>query len=158
MNKHADKCRQSSWLPLTIAIIMTFCTSNSAFSRAGTIAPGKVKPEPTESAPGNATNVAGDILGKWWYTAILYSDGKTSELRNRQSNLELKADGKYSQNIWAGDALQGHEGTYTVRGNRLTLDWEGEKEVYTMTFGAGGSTLTLKADDGSGWKLERAKK
>jgi len=103
-------------------------------------------------------NASGGIVGTWLYTEILYDDGKTYVMQNRQSSLDVKPNGKYSQNIWFGSSLQGHEGTYTVRGSRLTLDWAGKKEIYTMTFGADGNTVTLKTAKGGGWKLERAKK
>jgi hypothetical protein len=115
--------------------------------------------------PGNAfaegtktdkTNSGADVVGSWRIAAILNEDGSTMELRHKQSSFEFGSDGKYNQNIWVGNNLQGHGGTYKISGNQLTLDWSGKKEVYTMTPGANG-TLTLKEASGSGWRLERAK-
>jgi hypothetical protein len=90
-----------------------------------------------------------DLSGRWWYTEMLFTGGKTQALRNRESSLEFSGN-KFTQSMDGG----GRDGTYTVSGNRLTLNVSaGEKEVYTMTLSA--NSLTLISSDGSGWKLER---
>jgi hypothetical protein len=93
-----------------------------------------------------------DLTGAWYYTALVDENGKVTEMANRESWLELKKNGDYEQRVFTGTLT----GTYSVAGDRLTLRPENsDPRVYTIVFGAGGNTLTLKAANGSAYKLER---
>lgn len=106
---------------------------------------------------------AGGVVGSWYYIALVNADGSETGLNNRESLLNLKADGTFENSL--GVAGRGSQiGTYSVSGNRLTLNAENrEPRTYTITFGddgkrtfsLSGKTLTLINKDGIGYKLER---
>jgi len=143
-------------------------TKEEFFAGKGTKMPGNVavaevnqakqKPQANKTEK-QTTNGAGtaNIKGAWLYTTILYADGKVYELRNRQSNIDLKENGDYYQNTWMGGINNmSTDGKYVVAGSRLTLKPKsGKEEIYIFNLSADGNLLNLKAGDGSGWKLER---
>lgn len=92
----------------------------------------------------------GNVVGTWYYTAIINADGTEQKMSNSESYLWLKKDGSYEHRF---GATYGQIGTFVASANRLTLNREdGDKKVYTMTIS--GKTMTLKYSKG-GYKLER---
>ncbi|MCW3074659.1 MAG: hypothetical protein JWP69_1728 [Flaviaesturariibacter sp.] len=116
------------------------------------------KPKVATKATGAAASSSG-LRGSWWFTTLLYKNGTRDELRNRQSGLDLKADGTYVINTWLGGSNNMRTvGTYKLTGNKLTLLQKGSApKVYTTSLSDGGTILTLMASDGSGYKAERGK-
>ncbi|MEJ7912295.1 MAG: hypothetical protein WKF70_04015 [Chitinophagaceae bacterium] len=120
-------------------------------------ATGATEAKSLEFKDGSGNN---NIQGAWWFTVILYADGTDYVLRNRQSGLDLHANGTYTLNTWLGGANNMRTaGTYTVLGSKLTLNEKGgDKKVYQFKLGEAGSVITLIAPDKSGYKAERSKK
>jgi hypothetical protein len=99
----------------------------------------------------NRRAAAADLTGTWYYTALVDENGKVTQMANRESWLTLKKNGDYEQRVFTGTLI----GTYSVAGNRLTLKPENsDARVYTVVL-EGGNKLTLKATNGSAYKLER---
>jgi hypothetical protein len=104
------------------------------------------------------------LVGVWYYIALVDADGSEKELSNRESFLDLKADGTFENSLGVLAGRGSQVGTYSVSGSRLTLNAENrEPKTYTMTFGndgkkthkLSGRTLKLVNKDGIGYKLER---
>jgi hypothetical protein len=104
------------------------------------------------------------VVGTWYYISLINDDGSEKELSNRESFLDLKADGTFENSLGVLAGRGSQIGTYSVSGNRLTLNAENrEPKTYTMTFGndgkkthgLSGQTLKLINKDGIGYKLER---
>jgi hypothetical protein len=104
------------------------------------------------------------VVSPWYYIALVSEDGSEKELSNRESYLDLKADGTFENSLGALGGRGSQIGTYRVKGNQLTLNAENrEPKTYTMTFGddgkrthgLSGKTLKLVNKDGIGYKLER---
>jgi hypothetical protein len=104
------------------------------------------------------------VVGTWYYISLINDDGSEKELSNREGFLNLKADGTFENSLGVLAGRGSQIGTYTVSGNRLTLNAENrEPKTYTMTFGndgkkthgLSGQTLKLINKDGIGYKLER---
>ncbi len=92
----------------------------------------------------------GNVVGTWYYTAIIGKDGAEQKLSNSESYLWLKDDGSYENRFGAS---YGQIGNYAAGASRLTLNREnGDKKAYTMTID--GTTMTLKSGAG-GYKLEK---
>lgn len=69
---------------------------------------------------------------------------------------ELRADGTFTQNFATASTTGTINGSYTLRGNRLTLNPENRgPSSFTASVSADGNTLTLRGDDGSGYRLTR---
>jgi len=126
-------------------------------TRQGT---GEVKANKESIAKERGTPASSNKLaGAWWHTTIMYADGKDYQLRNRQSGLNLNDNGSYVLNTWLGGANNMRTtGTYSVSGNNLTLKQrDGKIFKYALELSADQKLLTIRADDGSGYKLERSK-
>ena len=117
----------------------------------------QIAPEKQTRNPTPANN--GNLVGSWFYIALMNADGSESPLNHRQSLLNLKADGTFESTFG-----QFHEiGTYRVNGNRVTLSPENKApKTYSVsfgddgkrTFGLSGKTLSLM-NNGIGYKLEK---
>jgi hypothetical protein len=100
---------------------------------------------PVKTTAGNV----GNVVGTWYYTAIINADGSEQKLSNSESYLWLKEDGSYENRFGA----VGQIGTYAGAAGRLTLNRENVgSKTYTMTIS--GKTMILKSGAG-GYKLER---
>jgi len=117
---------------------------------------------PADQTRHQPTRDAGGVVGSWYYIALVNADGSETGLNNRESLLMLKADGTFENSLVAGRGSQ--IGTYSVMGNRLTLNAENrEPKAYSITFGddgkrtfgLSGKTLVLINEGGLGYKLER---
>jgi hypothetical protein len=147
MLKHLDFSRKIL-ISLTIAFSILFCQAFKNQEKSGTNMPA------VEGGVILKVN-NGDLKGKWLYAAIISSDGKVRKLNNRESNFIVRADGTYENNFGVYPNWSQTRGKYSVKGSRLTLVRDdGDEKVYDMTFD-GGTTLTLKAPNGSGYILEK---
>jgi hypothetical protein len=122
---------------------------------------GKDRPAPIDE---NQVLRSADLVGTWYYIAILHANGTENELRNRESYLNLKADDTFENRFGMLVGSGWQIGTYSIDGNRLTLNPENrEPSTYVVTFGddgkktfgLSGKTLTLSGEDSSGYKLEK---
>ncbi len=156
----------------TISIVGTV---SGSYTGSGSVSVEPCKILPADGAAKNAQQTApanrtknqppgdvGDVVGSWYYVALVNADGSEKGLNNRESLLILKADGTFENSLVAGRGSQ--IGTYSVSGNRLTLNAENrEPRAYSITFGddgkrtfgLSGKTLMLINKGGLGYKLER---
>jgi hypothetical protein len=99
---------------------------------------------------------AAALTGEWFYASLTKADGSVINFAAAGTILELRADGTFMQNFATGSTARTVSGTYTLRGNRLTLAPEnGEPTTFTAATSADGNTLTLRGDDGSAYRLTR---
>jgi hypothetical protein len=107
-------------------------------------------------APARVATGAPTLIGEWRYRALIKEDGSTIEVGGG-SVLELKRDGTFNRIMTTGGTSPGTViGTYSLRGNRLTLNGENRDPLlYTVTLSADGLTLTLRGDSGVGYRLSR---
>lgn len=93
-----------------------------------------------------------NLIGSWYYTALIDENGKVTKMSNRESYIRFKKNGDYEQTFGSARSIIG---TFTTDDTHLTLHPENtEPRTYTMTFD-GNETLTLKAASGAGYVLER---